>query len=142
MTERPLSELDRELDLALRALPTPAAPPTLVSRVMQQVAVAEPSRVGGQITPWFAWPIWSQVSAALALFVGVAALVRFAPMARDWWQSLRSTAPLTVTRVLWDAIEPAVAGGSIYVVVMGLVVACVGAALAHVALDGPQRSQP
>lgn len=133
-----MTDHDQELDRALAALPDPTAPPTLVARVMHSVResdrrVAIPAR---GVAPWFAWPVSAQF-AAIAFFVAVsAALVHWAPVIQGWWRALQTTGPVTVTRVVWDAIEPAIAGGSIYVVVMGFVVACVTAALSHLAIDG------
>lgn len=132
---------DRELHDALHALPAPVAPSTLLTRVMQDVADLDAQRVPARpgLAPWFTWSVRSQVVAFALLLVVGGALARWAPVARAWWHSLQATAPVAVSRVIWDALGPAITGGSIYVVVMGVVVACVTAALSHVVIDSSQR---
>ena len=63
-------ELERRVDRALGALPTPRAPRTLRPRVL---AATAPSPIAGR--PWFTWPWPLQVAsmaAALLVAVGVA----------------------------------------------------------------------
>ena len=58
------------LHRALKALPTPRAPRTLLPRVM---AAAEARRRQPRIAPWFAWPMEWRVATAVAAAVIVGA---------------------------------------------------------------------
>jgi hypothetical protein len=64
------------LHRALKALPAPSAPRTLLPRVMAEVALRQQRRQAG-IVPWFSWPAeWRWMSAAaVALLVAAASLV-------------------------------------------------------------------
>ena len=134
------ADLERDIDSALGALPVAAAPPTLLSRVMRDVQAFEDARTAqparGWLRPWFAWGARAQVSAGLGLLVAAAGLAWFGNDVAAWVQALDATAPVATVRFIWRIIEPAVAGGSIYVLVMGVVVACVAAALSQMALEG------
>lgn len=135
------TDLERDIDAALRTLPPPSAPLTLVAHVMREVRDARDAQeTRGWLRPWFAWAPGAQVSAALALMAGALAFAWFSGDIVDWAQSLTSATPVAAGRLVWRAIEPAVVGGAVYVLVMGVVATCVAAALTHVALEGTPNS--
>ena len=112
------SDLERRVDGALKALPAPAAPRTLLPRVMAAVAHARPA-------PWYsrAWLTWPRpaqaASIALLAVVGAAAWWTM-PALAEWTGSLTASfSPLTarlrpettwirdglvVGRVVWDIV--------------------------------------
>lgn len=131
-------ELEREIGAALRALPAPAAPSSLAARVMTNVHAQQAAARG--LRPWFAWDPRAQIGAAMAMLAAVCVCVWFSALIREWFAALAVTTPATAVRTVWSAIEPAVAGGSVYVLVMGAAAACAVAALTHVALEGTPNS--
>jgi hypothetical protein len=128
--------LERDIDARLNALPAPVAPASLLARVMREV----PDEPRGWVRPWFAWDPRMQVAAALVAVAGTAALVWSSATWCAWLQPMLSAEPFTVARVLWHSLQPLIAGGSIYLVVMGVVVACLAAALTHVTSEGTGQS--
>lgn len=132
-------ELEREIDVALRRLPDPVAPESLVVSVMRQTRASSAER-HGWLQPWFAWDARVQVVVALVAVVGAGALVASRALICAALQPLMGTEPFSVAQLLWHLARPVIAGGSVYVLVMGLMVTCVGAALMHVMSEGTSNS--
>jgi hypothetical protein len=153
MTE---DDLERRTHDALRRLPTPRAPRTLLPRVMA-AAGGEPRRAW-YAAAWRTWPHgWQAVSAlaVLAAVVGVALL--FAPvdaavvrevMARlgDWPARVsmtvsRITAALDATVLVWRTIvEPVRVYVMAFVAIASMACALLGAVLVHVATERMSRT--
>lgn len=135
---------------ALRALRDPKAPPTLAPRVMAavQARLAQPPA-----RTWFEWPLlWrvSSVATAVAMLVGV--IVAW-PVVLGWGQpavdavASRATGALhgaqvalnlasVVFRAVW---HPVVMPFVLFVTVMTIACATVGAMLGRVALGGASQ---
>ncbi len=94
----------------------------------------------GGLRPWFAWDPRLQVAAAVVFMAAVSAIAWFSGDIVAAAHSLNSWTVVEAARAVWRVAEPVVAGGSVYVVVMGVVVACVAAALGQVALEGTSKS--
>lgn len=150
------SDLERLADRALRALPAPRAPRTLLPRVLAAVA-AEASR------PWYArawlsWPLgWQIVSGAAAALVVVAATMAGPSMAAVMLDAATSTslpvsssvaavvreagAAWDAVRIVWRVIEPAAQIMAVLLLVMSAACVAIGAALDRViALGGASES--
>ena len=85
------SDLERQTDRALKALPVPEAPPTLVPNVMRAVAAASQARRPWYSHAWLAWPREAQLaSLAFVVLVGIA-FWREAPAAWTWFTATFST---------------------------------------------------
>jgi hypothetical protein len=139
-------ELERFVDVRLRSLPAPSAPPTLLPRAI--AAASAWSQRPWYAREWFAWPAgWQIASMALAMLVVVAGLllVPAAVSALDVITA-RIVAPVavpipklagwvavsvTVLRVVWQAlVEPFLPYAFVIVVVM-----CVASATTVFALN-------
>jgi hypothetical protein len=149
----PHDDLERIVDRALKRLPTPRAPHTLLPRVMAARA-AQTQRV----RPFLAWPIaWQVASVAtlLVLALGVARLwsgteVLLQQSASPFWSSAAETvgqvtATVTTTvnvgRAVWRAlVEPFV--GYVLVLILVMCAACAtgAAALGRVAVGELSQS--
>jgi hypothetical protein len=152
-------DLEDVVDRALKRLPEPRAPHTLLPRVMAAVEDERAARLAGSsrrtgARPWLSWPLASQVASLAVLVVLAMGIARLWPQAQDVFQQsappvladvatsvgkIASTATTvaSVTRIVWNAlVQPLVA----YVLVLVLVMcaACVtfGAALGRVVLGG------
>jgi hypothetical protein len=151
------TDLERLVDTALKALPSPNAPPTLLSRVM--TAVEARAAAGPWYTrPWTLWPRAWQVASAGALFVLTFGLARFwmltegvretaigrvmpsvpAPIA-DGFQS--AAAVFEAARIGWRVIaEPVLIPLTVFLCVMTAACMVFAAALNRVALGGASES--
>ena len=150
------TDLERLTDRALRRLPTPRAPRTLLPRVLAAVA-AEASR------PWYArawlsWPMhWKVVSAAGALSVVVLAtlagpvlapaMIEFAantsvPASSSLAEVIRRLdAVLDAARIVWNVVEPVAQVAAVLLLVMSAACVAFGTALDRViALGGASES--
>jgi hypothetical protein len=150
------AELERLTDRALRALPTPRAPRTLLPRVMAAVA-AEASR------PWYArawlnWPLqWQVVSAAAAAVIVVGAATAGPAAAAGMLEFLtRTSLPLSThlaglvsgldaaweaSRIVWNVVAPAARVVALWLLVMSVACVAFGTALDRViALGGAAES--
>jgi len=139
------SDLEALVDRALRRLPAPRAPHTLLPRVL--AAVQEWSQRPWYTRAWFTWPIGGQIVSAAALIlivVGSALLMMSAQTAlgQTTARLLSGVTPvahqveaiLNATRVVWRAVIEPFAGYA-FVLVALMCFACVafGTALNHVA---------
>lgn len=148
----PPRDLEDVVDRALRQLPAPRAPKTLVPRVM---AAIEAERVRtSRATPWLAWPLaWQVASAAvvIAFAVGIAQLwpVTQAVIQQSVSPALgaasasvveaasRASTVVSVIRIVWHAlVQPLVGYVLLLVLVMCAACATFGAALGRVVLGG------
>jgi len=150
------ADLERLIGDALKALPTPAAPPTLFSRVMAAVE-ARPA-APWYARPWMAWPrIWQAASASvlLVVVVGLArvwsltevvrhTLVRqLMPSPPDWMVQAvdAGTAVVEAARIGWRVIaEPMLIPVTVFLCVMTAACVLFAAALNRVALGGASES--
>ena len=123
-------DLDERLDRALRQLPPPRAPRTLLPRVLA-ATVALPARPAA--TGWSTWPIaWRVGSVVLFLaFVAGAGTLLAAPPARLSDTADRAGEVATVVRALWSVMLQPVAT---YLFVLGITLA-LACALAWAALE-------
>ena len=138
-------DLETRVDRALRRLPAPRAPHTLLPRVL--AAVREWSQRPWYARAWFTWPIGGQILSAAALMlivVGSALVMMSAQSALDQTTARalssvmpvahRAEATLNAVRVVWHAvIEPLAPYAFALVVVMCLACVAFGTALNHVA---------
>jgi hypothetical protein len=121
---------DERLDRALRQLPTPRAPRTLLPRVLSATVLqpAPPAATG-----WSTWPIgWR--AASVALFCAVVAgawMLSTAPPAGLSETAGRAGEVATVVRALWSVMLQPVAT---YLFVLGIMLA-LACALAWAALE-------
>jgi hypothetical protein len=150
------ADLERLVDASLRALPPPAAPRTLLPRIMASVAALE--RTPWYARPWLAWPAgWQAASAAvlaavvvgaglaapaLELVVGEAAALglRYVPgdvtgaFAHAFDLAGRLSTAATALRVVWRVVfAPFTAYAAVLLVLMSAACAAFAAAIAHMA---------
>ena len=142
-------DLERLVHRELRRLPLPAAPHTLLPRVLD--AVQAWTRRPWFARPWLTWPaVWQTVSLA-ALLAIVAGGVALTPSAQQWLLDAiaprasgltaaaatavqRAETSVTAARVLWRALgEPLVPYAFAVVALMCLACAAFGTALNRVA---------
>lgn len=136
---------------ALKRLPAPHAPHTLLPRVMSAV---ESRAARSAPRPWVDWPLGWQLASAAMVVVFAIAVARLGPGAEA--AIGRSAAPViasvtsqlgdladrtsvavTLTRVIWRALVQPLSGYALLLVlVMGAACATFGAALDRVALGG------
>ena len=138
------------LTRALRALPEPRAPRTLAPRVMAAVhaRLAQPAP-----RTWFDWPLGWRVSSAACAVAVMVALVLVWPMALAWLQPAADALGARAA-VVWHKADvvPSVAGVFfrsvwyplvlpflVFVTVMTIACATLGAMLGRVALGGASR---
>jgi hypothetical protein len=138
-------DLETFVDRALRRLPAPRAPHTLLPRVL--AAVHQWSQRPWYARAWFTWPIGGQIVSAAALLLvvaGSALLMMSAQSAIDQTMARlfggvtpvahQAEAMLNAARVVWRAVIEPFAGYA-FVLVLLMCLACVafGTALNHVA---------
>ena len=151
------AELERLASRALRALPTPRAPGSLVGRVL--TAMSREAARPWYARPWRTWPLAWQLASAFAIVLvavgsvlavpGVlAALGQVAP-AMSLSALVESIGPLRVARPLWDAtvvvwrlvVQPVAPYVVLFVLIMSFSCIAFGTALDRVvALGGASRS--
>jgi hypothetical protein len=139
------TDLETRIDRALRRLPAPRAPQTLLPRVL--AAVQEWSQRPWYARAWFTWPIGGQIVSAAALIlvvVGGALLTASAQTVVDQAATRllsgvmpvahRAEAMLNAARVVWHAvIAPLAVYAGAVVVLMWLACVAFATALGHVA---------
>ena len=128
---------DDWLTRELKRLPLPAAPPTLMSRVM--LAVTALDRRPWYRRAWVTWPEPLQIGSALVVVVIAVTAWWFAPAVWDLrpeWA--RSAAALS--RVLNSLLVPLALYLGALAILISLGCAAVWAAVNHVALGGAQTS--
>ena len=136
---------------ALKKLPAPQAPHTLLPRVM---AAVESRAARPAPRPWIAWPVgWQLASVALVVMCAIgaarlwpgaeAAIGRSAaPVVASVTSTVeafadRTSVAVTLMRVVWRALLQPLSGYALLLVlVMGAACATFGAALNRVALGG------
>jgi hypothetical protein len=149
-------DLEDVVDRALKRLPGPRAPRTLVPRVM---AAIEAERVRtSSARPWLSWPLAWQVASVTVLIVLGVGIARLWPGAQSVVQqsvspvlsdvttvvvdvASKASAVATVTRIVWRAlVQPLVGYLLVLVLVMCAACATFGAALGRVALGGVSQT--
>ena len=149
-------DLERLTDRALRALPAPSAPRTLLPRVLAAVA-AEAGRPWYS-RAWLSWPMhWQLVSGAGALLVILAATLAGPAMAPAMLEFATGTSlPVSsslagvarslqamwdASRIIWNVVEPAARYVAVLLLVMSAACVAFGTALDRViALGGASES--
>lgn len=128
---------DDRLTRELRQLPLPAAPPSLLARVMESVAALD--RRPWYRRAWVTWPEPLQIGSALAVLACAVAVWWYAPvlweMVPDW------TGPVSaLARAVSSVLVPLVVylGGLALLISLGCAVAW--AAINRVALGGAHSS--
>lgn len=140
-----------DIDRALKALPAPRAPRTLLPKVMTAVD----SRIASRAPrPWLDWPVWWQLASAAIVLVFAIGIVRFWPTtqaaAARWGTPVvasitnqisavaeHTSIVVTLTRAIWRLLVAPLSGIALeLVLVMGAACATFGAALNRVALGG------
>jgi len=125
-------DLETSVDRALRQLPEPSAPQTLLPRVM--AAVEAWSRRPWYMRAWFTWPIGWQA----ASFAPVVLLAYFV-----WRLPPAPPAVMAATgagRILWDVVvEPLLPYMLVVVLLMGLACVVFGLALNYVLLERAEQ---
>ena len=148
------TDLAKQIDRALRALPAPRAPRTLVPRVM---AAVELSLAPWYTRAWVTWPaVWQVASAAalVMLVAGFAGVVQLGPAAGTVVDVIGSRATVALptsvvaflsgvgsfidaARIVWRVVvEPILGYVVLFVVVMSVACVAFGTALNRVALGG------
>jgi hypothetical protein len=140
---------------ALRALPPPRAPHTLLPRIMAAVAdqQARPVR-----PTWFAWPVLWQAASIAALVLLSTGIVWIWPTAWNVVSSYSAiawsfaaprvlnlvasaSAVMTFGSIVWDVfLQPVVSYVMVWIVLMSVACTAFGAALGRVALGGASQS--
>lgn len=128
----PDDDLERRIDRALRRLPPPRAPQTLLPRVM--TAVHARSERPWYARPWFSWPlVWRVLSIAPAAWLLYVAWRVPSPPAQ-------MVAAASAGRVLWDLlIAPLLPYVVTVVLLMGLACVLFGLALNYVLLERAEQ---
>jgi hypothetical protein len=140
-------ELEQIADRALKALPTPRAPHTLLPRVMAAVAQLRPAP-----RTWFTWRReWqlASIGALVALALGAAWLVTATRSIVDTHAAALVTQSSSMTlligsvatveeaaRTAWQTVQPIVCGFLLFLMVMSTACVVFGIALGRVALGG------
>lgn len=78
------SDLESRTDRALKALPAPEAPSTLVSNVMRAVAAASETRTPWYSRAWLNWPLEAKLASLAMIVIAGSALWREGPIAWMW----------------------------------------------------------
>ena len=149
-------DFDPIVDDALRTLPAPKAPASLLPRIM--AAVERHAARAWYLRGWRAWPLGWQVAAA-ALFVAIAAAfgVFALPVSREVSDIVVTPATETVSRfeqfaliaralanaaiTTWRAVaEPLMGYALVLVAAVTTISAALGVAINRVALGGASRS--
>jgi hypothetical protein len=145
-------DLEDVVDRALKQLPAPRAPSTLVPRVMAAIETGRVRR--SRARPWLSWPLAWQVASLAVIVVLAVGIARLWPGVQTVVQ--QTTSPVlgdvstflaglaskastaaSVTRVIWNAlVQPLVAYVLVLVLVMCAACAAFGAALGRVVLGG------
>ncbi len=149
-------DLEDVVDRALKQLPGPRAPRTLVPRVMAAIET-ERARTSSA-RPWLAWPFAWQVASVAALIVLGVEIARLWPEAQSAVQqstptvvadvasfvgdvASKASAVANVTSIVWHAlVQPLVGYLLVLVLVMCAACATFGAALGRVALGGVSQT--
>jgi hypothetical protein len=84
------SEFEQQTDRALKALPTPEAPSTLVPNVMRAVALASNKPAPWYAQAWLSWPREAQVASLALVAIVAVAFWREGPVAWSWLTAVLS----------------------------------------------------
>jgi hypothetical protein len=152
----PPGDLEDLVDRALKQLPAPRAPQTLMPRVM--AAIDAKRAPISRARPWLDWPLAWQIASVTLLVAFGAGIARLWPgteaivpqianalsggaleEARTFVTEAvtRASTVVSVTRIIWHAlVQPLVVYVLVFVLVMCAACATFGAALGRVVLGG------
>ena len=127
------TELERQVDRALRRLPLPRAPRSLAPRVMQAIAAASRTATRATVGGWRCWsPGWQVLGLASACWLA-ATIALALPIASRW---IGDVAVTRAAVALWQMFVAPIAAPVIAVVaVMCTASALLVAALRYVAWE-------
>jgi hypothetical protein len=149
-------DLESVVDRALKALPAPRAPETLLPRVMDAVPVE--ARMRPRSGTWFTWPIGWQIAFVALVILLAGGLGWLLPTAQAAVVSSVSgmltgvklqvagmldeaSAIVSMVTIVWQALlQPVVRWVFIFILAMSVACAAFGAALGRVALGGASQS--
>jgi hypothetical protein len=145
-----MDDLEHAVDRELKALPAPAAPSTLLPRVM--AAVAQTDRAPWYSRAWLAWPVAAQAASVLALVAAGLAAWWVMPAAWTWAGGLTAVgaplaAPIAVAadwaaacvavgRAVWLVAQPIFFYFALIAAAASILAAAYWAALNRLALGG------
>ena len=133
-------DLEQDIDGALRRLPLPRAPRSLLPRVMQAIAVRARAASGEAPGGWRSWPGIGQALGLVAAGSLVTILALGVPLAAIW---IRNAGTVRAAAVIWDRFfAPVAAPAMVVVAAMCAATALLVAALKHVAWEGQRTSHP
>jgi hypothetical protein len=140
MRHEDLDVLDRDVHDALRALPTPRAPHTLLPRVMVAVHARLAAQAVATTRTWFEWSVWAQLASVVGFVVMVAAGAMIWPSVEAGVSRMMSVDVIRVGSHLYTSVwQPLVLWFVVGVTMTFLFCATVGALLTRVALGGASR---
>lgn len=123
-------DLDERLDNALRELPPPRAPRSLLPRVLAATVDRTPQ---GSVSGWLTWPLgWRIASIALLIVSGAGLSMLFSAPPQGVSHATKTAGEIvTVVRVVWDVMLQPIAT-YLFILGISLAFAC---ALAWAALE-------
>ena len=148
------SDVNGELHRALRQLPVPRAPGTLLPRVMAAIAAQQAAA-----RSWFAWPLAWRLASVAALALLTAGAVAFWPVIEALTTAAATSTPLAAVNgrvqgaavmfdaalsaasVIWSTLVQPVAGYLlVWIGVMAAASAAFATAVGRIALGGASHS--
>lgn len=133
-------QLERRVDLALKQLPAPAAPPMFAARVMQRVN-SEAAGAAALAMPEvpraiFEWPLGWKIAITGGGFLVVAVALLMWPAALETARAAWHAPSGVFVRAAVSAARPMVPAALVYLTAMCAVAAAAVSMLKHVALGG------
>jgi hypothetical protein len=130
------TDLEREVDRALRQLPVPRAPRTLAPRVMQAIALQ--AQAAADLLGWRRWPLAVQMLALVVACSIAAVIVVAVPLASSY---LAATDTVKGAVAFWRMfIAPLVTPAMVAMSVMCTLSALLLAGLKHIAWEGQWKT--
>lgn len=133
------SELERRVDRALKRLPTPPAPATLLARVMAGVREPSPGAAPA-LVPASEWPLALRIALVAVSVAMVAGALLLWPLALDWARTTWQSPAIVLVRVAAGAARPMLPIVLMYLAAMCAACAAAASVLKHVALGGASQS--
>jgi hypothetical protein len=142
MTHDP--DLERCVDRALKQLPTPPAPPALLSNIIRGIDAIDTNDARDVAVPGAVvraeWPIAVRVAfSAIGAFIVIGALLMW-PLALEAARSVWYSPAVVLLRAAAATVQPLVPAALIYVTAMCVLCAAAASMLKHVALGGASNS--
>lgn len=133
------SELERRVDRALKRLPTPAAPATLMARVMNGVR-EQSLGAAPALAPASEWPLALRIALVTVSAAMVVGALLLWPLALDWARTTWRSPAIALVRLAAGAARPMLPIALMYVAAMCAACAAAASVLKHVALGGASQS--